>query len=168
MELPHPPPEYDQPPAATGIPMPALQVQGGAPSEWSSGLFDCFSDVPNCCLTCWCPCITFGRIVEIVDKGSTSSGASGTWFALVAGVTGCSCIYSRIYRSRMRTQYMLPESPCGDFLVHCCCEACALCQEYRELQHRGFDMSLGWNGNMEKQNNGQGMAAAPFVGGMNR
>lgn len=23
------------------------------------------------CLTCWCPCVTFGRIAEIVDKGST-------------------------------------------------------------------------------------------------
>ena len=23
------------------------------------------------CLTCWCPCITFGRIAEIVDKGSS-------------------------------------------------------------------------------------------------
>lgn len=23
------------------------------------------------CLTCWCPCITFGRVAEIVDKGSS-------------------------------------------------------------------------------------------------
>lgn len=23
------------------------------------------------CITCWCPCITFGQIAEIVDKGST-------------------------------------------------------------------------------------------------
>lgn len=23
------------------------------------------------CLTCWCPCVTFGRIAEIVDRGST-------------------------------------------------------------------------------------------------
>lgn len=23
------------------------------------------------CITCWCPCVTFGRIAEIVDKGST-------------------------------------------------------------------------------------------------
>uniref|UniRef100_A0A7N1A0A9 Uncharacterized protein n=1 Tax=Kalanchoe fedtschenkoi TaxID=63787 RepID=A0A7N1A0A9_KALFE len=38
---------------------------------WSTGLCDCFSDVPNCCLTCWCPCITFGRMSEIVDRGSS-------------------------------------------------------------------------------------------------
>lgn len=23
------------------------------------------------CITCWCPCITFGQIAEIVDKGSS-------------------------------------------------------------------------------------------------
>ena len=23
------------------------------------------------CITCWCPCITFGQVAEIVDKGST-------------------------------------------------------------------------------------------------
>ncbi|XP_075496631.1 protein PLANT CADMIUM RESISTANCE 2-like [Primulina tabacum] len=171
MEKSHPPvepQEYGRPLTATGIPMPALNVQGGDPGQWSTGLCDCCSDVPNCCLTCWCPCITFGQIAEIVDQGSTSCGASGALYALIAVVTGCTCIYSCFYRSRMRTQYKLQESPCGDCLVHCCCESCALCQEYRELQHRGFDMSLGWHGNMEKQNQGQGVTAAPFVGGMNR
>lgn len=23
------------------------------------------------CLTCWCPCISFGQIAEIVNKGTT-------------------------------------------------------------------------------------------------
>ncbi|GJV68778.1 hypothetical protein Tco_1484287 [Tanacetum coccineum] len=32
---------------------------------------------------------------------------------------------------------------------------------YRELKHRGFDMALGWNGNMARQN--QGVAMPPFV-----
>lgn len=27
--------------------------------------------IPAGCLTCWCPCITFGRIAEIADRGST-------------------------------------------------------------------------------------------------
>jgi len=43
----------------------------------------------------------------------------------------------------MRAQYDLPEAPCMDCLVHFCCEACALCQEYRELKNRGFDLSIG-------------------------
>ncbi|CAK9172240.1 unnamed protein product [Ilex paraguariensis] len=39
--------------------------------DWSTGLCDCLSDWRNCCITCWCPCVTFGKIAEIVDKGSS-------------------------------------------------------------------------------------------------
>ncbi|KAK9091506.1 hypothetical protein Sjap_024683 [Stephania japonica] len=42
----------------------------------------------------------------------------------------------------MRHQYHLQESPCGDCLVHFCCETCALCQEHRELKSRGYDMYI--------------------------
>ncbi|KAK3011744.1 hypothetical protein RJ639_013031 [Escallonia herrerae] len=95
---------------------------------------------------------------------------SGALYALITMVTGCGCMYSCFYRSKMRSQYMLPENPCGDCLVHCCCEACALCQEYRELKHRGFDMSLGWQENVDRQNRGVAMAsvAPPVQGGMDR
>ncbi|KAK4430324.1 protein PLANT CADMIUM RESISTANCE 2 [Sesamum alatum] len=134
---------YVQP--STGIPIQPSPSPSGpqVPGPWATGLCDCFSDVSNCCITCWCPCITFGQIAEIVDRGSTSCGASGALYALIAYITGCACIYSCFYRSKMRRQYMLPEDPCPDCLVHFFCESCALCQEYRELQHRGFDMSLG-------------------------
>ncbi|XP_057992262.1 protein PLANT CADMIUM RESISTANCE 2 isoform X1 [Hevea brasiliensis] len=147
-----------QPAPATGIPVsPSPQyynenpqfplhdhhLHGHHDEAWSSGLFDCCSDCKICCLTFWCPCITFGRIAEIVDKGTTACATSGAIFGLLASLTGCGCIYSYLYRSKIRQQYMLPESPCNDCLVHCCCEACALCQEYKELESRGFDMSIG-------------------------
>ncbi|KAA3466040.1 protein PLANT CADMIUM RESISTANCE 2-like [Gossypium australe] len=137
---------------------------------WSTGLCDCCSDLPNCCLTCWCPCITFGRIAEIVDHGSTSCGVSGALYALIGILTGCPCIYSCFYRSRMRSEYMLEDRPCNDCCLHFCCEACALCQEYRELKNRGFDMSLGWHGNMARpQNQGLQMPSAPVMeSGMKR
>lgn len=142
-------------------------VQPGAMSPWSTGLCDCCDDVSNCCITCWCPCITFGQIAEIVDKGATPCGTSGALYALIGFVTGCPFFYSCFYRSKLRQQYMLHESPCGDCLVHCCCETCALCQEYRELKDHGFDMSIGWHGNVEKQT--RGIALAPVVqGGMTR
>ncbi|KAK1605706.1 hypothetical protein QYE76_029379 [Lolium multiflorum] len=47
------------------------ELTGTMVGEWSVGLFDCFGDFGTCCLTFWCPCVTFGRIAEIVDKGST-------------------------------------------------------------------------------------------------
>ncbi|KAK8957961.1 Cell number regulator 10 [Platanthera zijinensis] len=140
--------QYDGPRVATGYPastppppMPGYQPQG--PGQWSTGLCDCSDDSCNCCLTFCCPCITFGRIAEIVDRGSSSCGTSGALYVLIASLTGCQCLYSCAYRTKLRAHFSLPESPCNDCLVHCCCEACALCQAYRELQNRGFDMTLG-------------------------
>ncbi|KAI4357592.1 hypothetical protein L6164_001530 [Bauhinia variegata] len=155
------PTPYTQPPA-TGVPVSSTTQYPSnypppppaAPVAWSTGLCDCCSDVQNCCITCWCPCITFGQIAEIVDRGSTSCGASGALYGLIAFISGCACIYSCFYRSKLREQYLLEESPCGDCCVHCCCESCALCQEYRELQNRGYNMTLGWNGNVQQQNRG--------------
>jgi Cys-rich protein (TIGR01571 family) len=128
---------------------------------WSSGLCDCFSDYKNCCITCWCPCITFGQVAEIVDKGSSACGVNGALYTVIACVTGFPCCFSCFYRAKMREQYLLKKNPCGDCLVHFCCELCALCQEYRELKHRGFDMTVGWHGNVERQTRGVEMSALP-------
>ncbi|KAK2994014.1 hypothetical protein RJ640_015632, partial [Escallonia rubra] len=115
-----------------------------AARPWSTGIcHSCLSDCWLWCVTCWCPCITFGRIAEIVDEGTTSCVVSATVYAIIMHFTGCGCCcYSTMYRSKMRRRYMLLEEPCADCLVHCCCHKCALRQEYRELQHQGFDMSL--------------------------
>ncbi|XP_043694728.1 protein PLANT CADMIUM RESISTANCE 2-like isoform X2 [Telopea speciosissima] len=173
---PAPPPPLVSAVPATGIPAsstnqtyswsgthttPTLPPRPQAPVPWSTGLCGCCSDVKNCCITCWCPCITFGQISEIIDKGSSSCGANGALYALILCLTGCQCCYSCFYRSKMRQQYNLQKDPCGDCLVHCCCELCALCQEYRELENHGYDMKLGWHGNVEKQN--RGIAMAPIV-----
>uniref|UniRef100_K4ALR5 Uncharacterized protein n=1 Tax=Setaria italica TaxID=4555 RepID=K4ALR5_SETIT len=147
----------------TGVPVGGPPVAAGnATSQWSSGLFDCFDDCGLCCLTCWCPCITFGRVAEIVDRGATSCGTSGALYALLAYLTGCQWIYSCTYRSKMRAQFGLPENPCCD-----CC-ACALCQQYKELKARGFDPELGWDLNAQR-GAGAGQAMyAPAAQGMGR
>ncbi|KAH7679741.1 PLAC8 motif-containing protein [Dioscorea alata] len=144
-----------------------VQTQGEAP--WSTGLCDCCDDVSNCCVTCFCPCITFGKIAEIIDRGSSSCVMNGCIYWLISCVTGnCGWIYSCSYRKKMRSQYLLAESPCNDCLVHCFCEHCALCQEYRELKRRGFNMNIGWEANMEKQGRGQAVLAPNVQGGMTR
>jgi hypothetical protein len=68
---------------------------------------------------------------------------SGTLYLALASVTGMGCLYSCCYRSRLRGQYGLKEKPCADCCLHWFCEPCALCQEYRELKNRGFDMAIG-------------------------
>jgi hypothetical protein len=56
---------------------------------------------------------------------------------------GCACLYTCTYRTKLRALYSLPEDPCGDCCVHFWCTACALCQEYRELNNRGLDPRIG-------------------------
>lgn len=76
-------------------------------------------------------------------ENGAACGVNGALYTLIACVTGCACCYSCFYRSKMRQQYMLKKHPCGDCLVHCFCEYCALCQEYRELKTRGYDLPIG-------------------------
>ncbi|KAE8774020.1 cell number regulator 2 [Hordeum vulgare] len=136
-------------------------------SSWSTGLFGCCDDVSSCCLTCFCPCVAFGRIAHIVDKGTSSCCVRGTAYMLLAWV-GLGCLCSCCYRSRMREQYGLKEKPCADCCVHFFCDPCAICQEYRELKSRGFDMSLGWHDNIERMGKSAPTAAPEAYPGMTR
>ncbi|KAL5705758.1 Cell number regulator 1 [Ranunculus cassubicifolius] len=154
-------PQVHQVNMATAPGVPITPSQYGPPRvqgrgvEWSSGLCHCTDDPANCLITCCCPCVTFGQISEITNKGSKSCASRGTVYALLLP-TGFACLYSCFYRSKMRGQYHLEEAPCVDCLAHCCCEVCALCQEYRELKNRGFDMGIGYKANMERERNGSG------------
>ncbi|XP_022150496.1 protein PLANT CADMIUM RESISTANCE 11 [Momordica charantia] len=142
-----------------------------SPVAWSTGLCDCCNDISICCLTCWCPCISFGRIAEILDRGSPSCGVSGTLYLVILSLSGWSCLYTCLYRSKLRGQFSLEETPCSDCCVHCFCQQCALCQEYRHLQHHGFHMSYGWHGNVERQRRiaaAQALLPPPNVQGMTR
>ncbi|KAK1416038.1 hypothetical protein QVD17_31826 [Tagetes erecta] len=126
------PPSYED----DHLPSP-VAMEFDNPTRWSSGLSNCCSDASLCCITCWCPCITFGRIVEAVDDGKTSCVSAAGLHAILTYATGCGWIYSLTYRSKIRKHYTLGGNAFGDCLAHFCCERCALCQEYRELRQRG-------------------------------
>ncbi|BAT72752.1 Protein PLANT CADMIUM RESISTANCE 2 [Vigna angularis] len=134
--------------------------------SWSTGLCDCFSDCSSCCLTFWCPCVSFGRVAEILDKGSTSCCLHGSLFYILAIFTHVGgCIYSWVYRAKLREAYGIEGHHCTDCLVSCFCPHLSICQEYRELKARGFHMSSGWDGNVQMQT--RGVTSAPAVeGGM--
>ncbi|KAJ7946043.1 putative Plant cadmium resistance 2 [Quillaja saponaria] len=135
--------------------------------QWSTGLCHCCDNPANCFITCCCPCITFGQIAEIVDRGTSSCATNGFIYGIIL-LTGFSCLYSCFYRSKLRGQYDLEEEPCVDCLVHFCCETCALCQEYRELKNHGFDMGIGWEANMDRQRRGGTIVAPVVAPGMRR
>ncbi|KAK1320086.1 Protein PLANT CADMIUM RESISTANCE 2 [Acorus calamus] len=97
-----PPPVGYPPMSQPNVQGPAGPAMLGQLQQWTTGLWGCFEDVPNCFITFCCPCITFGQIAEIVDKGSSSCGTSGALYALIMALTGCQCIYSCSYRSKLR------------------------------------------------------------------
>ncbi|KAL7114688.1 hypothetical protein ACP275_04G137900 [Erythranthe tilingii] len=129
--------------------------------EWKTHLFDCMSDPQNAIITLCFPCVTFGQIAEILDAGRTSCGTSGMLYVLITCIA-MPCLMSCSYRTKMRAKFGLIESPAPDCLIHCFCGYCALCQEYRELEKRGIDPSIGYYGNvakMRRQQEQMGMAA---------
>ncbi|KAI4313952.1 hypothetical protein L6164_026894 [Bauhinia variegata] len=159
---------YQYVPHQSYPPLPPV-VQHPPPSvgPWSTGILDCHQDYRNCCFTLWCPCIAFGRIAEILDEGQTSCRFNGFIYAMLTFMA-MPCTISCLYRTKLRQRYLLEEKPFNDCFIHCLCELCSLCQEYRELQNRGVEMSLGWEGNMEMARRTTAMQPAPVDGGMVR
>ncbi|KAJ4710030.1 PLANT CADMIUM RESISTANCE 2 [Melia azedarach] len=101
----------------------------------------------------------------MLDKGSSSCFAIGCIYYLMHW-TRCGALYTCTYRARMRKEYNLAGDNCTDCFTSCFCEYCVICQQYRELKNRGFDLSAGWEENMRRK---QGVAMAPTVeGGMKR
>ena len=155
-----------------GIVVGAPPQQVGPPA-WSTGLFECFDDPTTLIITFFAPCITFGQVAEMVDQGRTSVGMFAALHFLIMYFTGCGCLLSAYFRIKMSHIYRLPDDPIINILVHLICEPCALCQEYRELQHRGFNMKLGvgWHNQTPEiqQTAGGAIVVPPAVpGGMNR
>ncbi|KAI7985113.1 Protein PLANT CADMIUM RESISTANCE 6 [Camellia lanceoleosa] len=136
---------------ASGFPVNEYPIPQVGTEGWKTGLFDCMDDPLNAIMTVCFPCLTFGQIAEIIDNGHTSCATSGMLYGLIACVIGMPCLISCGYRSKLRSRYGLVESPAPDWITHFFCEHCALCQEYRELQHRGLDPSIGWLGNVARQ-----------------
>ncbi|OWM90310.1 hypothetical protein CDL15_Pgr014612 [Punica granatum] len=131
------------PPSAPGFVVVAPPTPSQVPKGWTTGLCDCFDDPSNCCITFFCPCVTFGQTAEVIDKGNTSCFCAGTICVLLWYFFGVFCCYTCTYRTKLRGLYSLPGDMCDDCCTHCLCTYCALCQEYRELKNRDLDPSIG-------------------------
>ncbi|KAJ0478115.1 putative PLAC8 motif-containing protein [Helianthus annuus] len=93
------------------------------------------------------------------------------------GYEGCvigfflATFYNGLYRTKMRRQWHLKGSLSSDYFLHLFCHHCALCQQYRQLEHQGFVVFQGWERNKERHR--QAMAtmytqAPPTVQEMSR
>ncbi|KAH6582305.1 hypothetical protein BASA60_002068 [Batrachochytrium salamandrivorans] len=105
-------------------------------AEFTHGLFDCCSDMGTCCVSCFCPCITYGQ------NQQRSEGKDGCCFDAflycLAGSVGLYACCGCYGRSRVRVSTnIVNESSVSDCLTHLCCASCALTQEKRELDAVG-------------------------------
>ncbi|KAG7577737.1 PLAC8 motif-containing protein [Arabidopsis thaliana x Arabidopsis arenosa] len=82
-------------------------------------------------------------------NGATACATAGVLYGVIL-FSGACFVYSYLFRAKMRNKYGLPDAPAPDWITHLVCMQCALCQEYRELKHHGFNPILGWAGNVQQ------------------
>ncbi|GKV23529.1 hypothetical protein SLEP1_g33239 [Rubroshorea leprosula] len=138
------------PPNVVPPPAPQYPQVIGVIEGWETGLLDCLDDPTNAIITAFFPCMTFGQLAEIMNEGHTSCATSALLYGLVAFLIGAPCLFSCVYRAKLRSKFALIESPVPDWVIHLLFEHCALCQEYRKLKHRGCDPTIGWRGNASR------------------
>ena len=108
-----------------------------APKQpFSTRIQSCGDDVGVCCLTCWCPCITWGRIGQFtLDIPSWIGCLVYCW------CSNLTCCLGMLGRAELRKKLAIGAGMsggigdcCVDCCVHCCAHSCALCQELREIE----------------------------------
>ncbi|CAN4118127.1 unnamed protein product [Withania somnifera] len=131
---------------------------------WSTGLFDCFTDLKNSFITCLCPCITFGQVDEILSERQITWWEGALMFGLLE-LFSCqtSFVFAWYHRMQFRKKYNLMGNLFSELAIALFCMRLVLCQNYRQLNKLGFDVALGWKANMKKQRRISSQAAIQFV-----
>ncbi|XP_034905688.1 cell number regulator 6 [Populus alba] len=137
-----------------------------ADEDWTTGILGCLEDTDSCFTGLFCPCVLFGRNVELREDIPWPSACVGHavcvegGIALAAATAFCNgidpntsvlicegllfawwvCgIYTGLFRESLQKKYHLKNSPCDPCMVHCCLHWCALCQEHREMRNHLSD-----------------------------
>ncbi|XP_075942945.1 cornifelin homolog A-like [Anarhichas minor] len=96
-------------------------------SQWTSGICDCFQDLPQCCLAFWClPCFSCKTAHE---AGECVCLPLLDTFGLIPPMTTA-------LRVSVRQRYGIEGTICRDCLYSCCCGPCTWCQIAREMKTR--------------------------------
>ncbi|XP_076818376.1 cornifelin homolog B-like isoform X2 [Clavelina lepadiformis] len=92
--------------------------------QWSTSMFDCFQDLPSCCLGFFCPqclgCWIAARYNETCCLG---------WFGPATLVA---------LRTKIRADNKIRGTICDDCICMSFCQQLTLCQMARELNHKGY------------------------------
>jgi len=145
----------DQPkPTRPMMPMPSniggdrnalrMPIMSDGLRSWSYELFDCFSDLPTCVLSCCCCCYVYSqnkqRFTHLDTHGAPLRAPVSrynhdclSWFLLQCCLNAGWGLQA-ISRSDVRRRYGIRGDACKDVLISGCCGPCELVQEHREIQ----------------------------------
>lgn len=136
--------------------MESLDIEVNTPlvhRDWSTGLFNIFSDEESCWWGTWCACFLAGRDTATFGLGTSyrqiilvvigiivicyTAGLEMPVvpFAVAAAGGLVYTIYRTFQRMEIRRRYSIIGTPLGDAFLHLLCFNFAICQEAREAKH---------------------------------
>ncbi|KAG2112403.1 PLAC8-domain-containing protein [Suillus clintonianus] len=121
-----------------------LGQQGRPRNYWHYGLLSCWEDIGTYCMSCWCPCMIYGKNKQRLDHLQDHNTADPEH-----GGSGCDsdcCMHLALnvlggfgwvlqfgQRGALRERYHIDGNPVNDCLTAFFCTPCELTQESQEL-----------------------------------
>jgi Cys-rich protein (TIGR01571 family) len=96
--------------------------------DWTSGICDCFSDIPTCLVSFLFPCVRFYLNIQY-------SKIDNPFVCSVCCILEYVIPHS-IIRNKIREKYNIQGSCETDFAQVICCPCCSIAQEAREINLR--------------------------------
>eukprot|EP00933_Yihiella_yeosuensis_P063903 TRINITY_DN6715_c0_g1_i2.p1 TRINITY_DN6715_c0_g1~~TRINITY_DN6715_c0_g1_i2.p1 ORF type:complete len:216 (+),score=37.88 TRINITY_DN6715_c0_g1_i2:99-746(+) len=123
------------------------KLEQRALQQWSSGHFDCFSDMNTCAMSCCCPHIQWADSVDMVGLLKFWPAFLACASLMVLGQTKECALLAFVllavlvyYRQEMRKLFNMEgqgeaKTVCADCLFVSCCTCCAIAQEARHVKY---------------------------------
>jgi Cys-rich protein (TIGR01571 family) len=106
---------------------------------WESHLFDSYKFLSwyDICIGTFYPCVIFGRNAETLGYDNDKSCTN--YCLLCICPLSCNCFIHAPVRAEIRRRYNIDESSLTEMCLTCCCNRCALLQEYVQLKQARSD-----------------------------
>ncbi|KAL3417218.1 hypothetical protein PVAG01_11218 [Phlyctema vagabunda] len=122
---------------------PAIITAPKQGQAWHESFFGCLNPIDLCCLTCCCPCVTFGKTHHRLRKDSNLAGFSPVNASCIGfWVSSYFCLHwvpQLLQRHDLQTRHSLD----GNFPVDClksfCCACCDLIQQEKEAKFQAIN-----------------------------